>query len=140
MRVWQEDDPVDGPDAWLVWKMKRRVVAAWNSNNSTSKVDADNPCVFFFPTDEDRGDPNAEGWVKPKMYKRPKLDGKIAGRRVRARKQEWRKTSKRLQDESRFKRLPRDESGKASTGTFGKTSRTQYSQVGRPSPKRRWRK
>jgi len=77
------------------------------------------PVVFFFPT-EGSVDGDQGGTVYAKLYKYDepsKKDQKLADRTS---KREWRHMSKRLKLEYRFKRYPRDEDGKATTGIWTK--------------------
>lgn len=115
-----DDGDRDGPDSFFARKKtwRRNVVPAWHRYISPSKVDVNEKAVFFFPA-VDRKNSENEGWVNPKMYKRAMLPKKMLRRARRDRKRAWRKLSNRLQDEYRYRRFPRDESGRVIQGTFG---------------------
>merc|ERR1719401_934233 len=121
------NDSEDGPDDFFERKRtyQRKVVPAWNQHTSPSEVNVNNPVVFFFPT-SNKKDPEEEGWINPKMYKRRMLSKKMFNRKRRAQKRAWRGLSKRLKDEWRFRRYPRDESGKVQLGQFKKRANSAY--------------
>eukprot|EP00929_Paragymnodinium_shiwhaense_P004060 TRINITY_DN104791_c0_g1_i1.p1 TRINITY_DN104791_c0_g1~~TRINITY_DN104791_c0_g1_i1.p1 ORF type:complete len:265 (+),score=46.05 TRINITY_DN104791_c0_g1_i1:57-797(+) len=101
---------------------ERKVEPAWNKYTSPSKVEVSHDCVFFFPN-PGKNDPMTEGWINPKMYKKKHLSLKMLHRQRRNKKRAWRKLSKRLKDEWRLRRYPRDESGNIAAGTFGPRNR-----------------
>jgi len=122
-----EDEQEDGPDRFFDGRKRtwnRKVVPAWNRYTSPTGIGAHGDrtgyekAVFFFPA-VDRKTPENNGWINPRMYKRRGLTKKMLRRARRDRKRAWRKLSNRLQDEYRFKRFPRDESGRVIQGTWG---------------------
>jgi len=121
------DEP-DGPDSFFERKKtyQRAVVPAWNQHTSYSKVRMNEDFVFFFPQKNNKQDPSQNGWINPKMYKKRRLSRRLLARARRTRKRAWRQLSKKLQDEWRFRRFPRDESGKVVTGQFRKRSDPGY--------------
>jgi len=122
-----DDDDGDQPDAFFEkrpgWRPK--VEPAWKAATSPSRVSMGNSVTFFFPT-KDRKDTEHDGMVNPKMYKKIRPSQKASHRARRLEKRAFRKMSNRLQAEWRFKRYPRDESGKVVPGVFGGASRRQY--------------
>lgn len=120
------DEP-DGPDSFFSRKKtwRRKVEPAWNQHTSPTKVEAGQDVVFFFPQHNKKNHED-NGWVNPKMWKRRRLTKKMLARARRTRKRAWRSLSKRLKDEWRFRRFPRDESGKVVPGQFRKRSDPAY--------------
>ncbi|CAJ1400346.1 unnamed protein product [Effrenium voratum] len=119
----------DGPDHFFRlpngWKPKVR--PAWNRHTSPSKVSMGNSVTFFFPNKaKAHQDTEYQGYCNPKMYKRVMPDRKLANRARRTQKRAWRKLSNKLKNEWRFRRYPRDESGKVSHGVFNSRSRPTY--------------
>lgn len=120
-------DESDGPDNFFYRNPRapKKVVPAWNGHTSPTKVKMSEPVVFFFPT-EDKQDPANNGFVNPRMYKRRTLCKRLRVRRFRDRKRAWRQLSRRLKDEWRFRRFPRDESGKVIPGVFQRRTNPAY--------------
>mmetsp|Transcript_15160 Transcript_15160/g.33320 ORF Transcript_15160/g.33320 Transcript_15160/m.33320 type:complete len:243 (+) Transcript_15160:43-771(+) len=115
----EDEEDEDGPDLFLSRQrnFKPKVVPAWNRFTSPSQKTMDQPAVFFFP--QFKGVKSEEnGWINPKMYKKARLPKKLAMRQRRDKKRAWRGLSNRLQDEWRFRRFPRDESGRVVPGLF----------------------
>eukprot|EP00930_Biecheleria_cincta_P022568 TRINITY_DN16474_c0_g1_i1.p1 TRINITY_DN16474_c0_g1~~TRINITY_DN16474_c0_g1_i1.p1 ORF type:complete len:276 (-),score=50.56 TRINITY_DN16474_c0_g1_i1:38-808(-) len=136
-----DDDNGDQPDAFFEkppgWRPK--VEPAWKGTTSPSKVRMGNPVTFFFPT-KDRKDSEHDGMVNPKMYKKIEPSKKAKHRKRRLEKRAWRKMSNRLQSEWRFKRYPRDESGKVTPGEFGGKRGKHFTELRGASPamKKKW--
>jgi len=123
----EDEDEEDVPDHWFHRRKLERnpVTPAWTGYDTSNKVSFNEPAVFFFPRSGEtwkrqRKDPDERGQVVPRLYK---LRGKTNRQRKtdqRNEKRAWRKTSNRMQQEQRFKRFPRDESGKVTMGQFRK--------------------
>eukprot|EP00933_Yihiella_yeosuensis_P052130 TRINITY_DN50139_c0_g1_i1.p1 TRINITY_DN50139_c0_g1~~TRINITY_DN50139_c0_g1_i1.p1 ORF type:complete len:240 (+),score=27.46 TRINITY_DN50139_c0_g1_i1:69-788(+) len=120
-------DPSDEPDPFFQrpanWQ--RKVVPAWNGNKSPSKVQINNDVTFFFPT-KGRKESESDGYANVNMYKPREPSKRLKKRHRRQNLRAWRSLSNRLKDEWRFKRLPRDSSGKAVPGVFYGSRRKDY--------------
>eukprot|EP00434_Breviolum_minutum_P003669 symbB.v1.2.003226.t1/scaffold181.1/size282934/7 len=114
----------DGPDQFFR-RQQPKVRPGWNRYTSPSTVRMSNSVTFFFPN-KDYRDTEYQGYVNPKLYKRIMPDKKMVARARRTTKRAWRKLSNRLQNEWRFRRYPRDESGKVNPGVFNSRRRPTY--------------
>eukprot|EP00913_Durusdinium_trenchii_P024986 g23452.t1 len=134
MRGYEEED---GPDRFFQ-QPRPKVRPAWNRYTSPSKVKMSNSVTFFFPNKDelacDYRDTENNGFVNPKMYKRIMPDKKMVARARRTKKRAWRKLSTRLKNEWRYRRYPRDESGKVSGGVFNSRRRPTYLDLKGASP------
>mmetsp|Transcript_5920 Transcript_5920/g.10718 ORF Transcript_5920/g.10718 Transcript_5920/m.10718 type:complete len:206 (+) Transcript_5920:48-665(+) len=134
MRVYGYEEE-DGPDDFFrrppSWEPK--VQPAWNKFRSPSKQRLNNSVTFFFPN-RDYRETDHQNFINPKMYKRTRLSKKLRMRERRTEKRAWRKLSNRLKNEWRFRRFPRDESGKVATGVFNSKRRPTYLDLRGASP------
>lgn len=97
----------------------------WNGYDSPSKQSLNEPAVYFFPRTGGKynfhqQNPDEEGWVVPKLFKRQQPTKRERKQHRKKTKREWRRMSNRMQDEQRFRRYPRDDSGKVMMGQFRK--------------------
>lgn len=113
----------DGPDHFFR-RQQPKVRPGWNRYTSPSPVRMSNSVTFFFPN-KDYRDTENQGFVNPKLYKRIMPDKKMIASARRTKKRAWRKLSNRLQNEWRFRRYPRNESGKVTGGVFN-SRRTKF--------------
>mmetsp|Transcript_100916 Transcript_100916/g.240500 ORF Transcript_100916/g.240500 Transcript_100916/m.240500 type:complete len:207 (+) Transcript_100916:40-660(+) len=134
MQVYMYEDE-DGPDDFFnrppAWEPK--VKPAWNTHRSPSKQRLNNSVTFFFPN-RDYRETEHQNFINPKMYKRVRPDKKLRMRQRRTEKRAWRKLSNRLKNEWRFRRYPRDESGKVTAGVFNGKRRKTYLDMRGASP------
>merc|ERR1712032_804815 len=104
---------------------KNPVKPGWNGYDSPNKVSKNEPVVFFFPRHggryrRTRMDPDDKGWVVPRLFKRRGDSKQEKKKQRRDKKRAWRNMTTRMQEEIRFKRFPRDESGRVTMGQFRK--------------------
>lgn len=121
------NDTEDGPDEFFkpIRKRFQPVQPGYHGYNSPSKVSMNEPVVFWFPSSGGKfkghqQDRDETGWVVPKLYRKTYLSRRMKNKYQIKKKRAWRKTTNRMQDEIRFRRFPRSESGKITLGQFAK--------------------
>lgn len=114
---WHEPD---GPDSFFsnpARKPRHRIQPGWKKRISPNPIHFNQKAVYFTPI-TDKKDLEWDGYCHPKMYARKRMPRWLHQKYKKAEKQVWRGMSKRMKGEWRFRRLPRDESGKVSGGTL----------------------
>lgn len=119
----------DGPDRFFAPRLnkdrRRRLVPAWSYDaGSPTKRGFGQDIVYFFPR-VDQADPEQDGFVKFKMYKKKELTKREKKKEVQMKARSWRTLTNKLQNEWRYKRIPRDDSGNIIPGKWnGKNSKS----------------
>lgn len=106
----------------------RPIVPGWRATSPT-KLNFNEDVVYFFPRYNSR-DPDKNGLLKPNLYKNKNRTKREKKKYILGRKHSWANTSKKLQQEWRYRRVPRDDSGNIIRGKWGAKNAAPYDRQG----------
>lgn len=133
---WRKNAQLDGdedvPDTFFRRlpndKRNRPLVPGWRKTSPTP-CNFNEDVVYFFPRYNSM-DPDMNGLLKPKLFKLKDQTKREKKRAILNRKNSWSCTTKRLQQEWRYRRIPRDDSGNIIRGKWGAKNSVPYDRQG----------